>query len=214
MNQSLTKIGIGPTAQDPLYGLLNTEKNFFYAVDYRKHIVDELFEFFKDYKTTVVIPISACGDWFYNKIDNSVCYNWGVSVYDPEFRAKNLEQNCVFLTNRKDKLTSELTTLITNLQEVCKQFAGIDNCLNRSPHPITINLVQLFGDDPWIQHAFKIEQSRHDNKQSQLIDIANDAKKILKSYSVFDKNYCTNIQQKMRYLETKYKNICIKGQDL
>jgi hypothetical protein len=211
MNQSIFKIGLGPDDTDPLYGLLDTKENFFYAVDYRKHIIDELFEFFKIHKTTTVILISACDNWFYNKIDNSVCYNWGISAYDPA--VKDRSQHCMFLVPTKNTQTGKIKILIKNLQEICRQFAGIEHCRKLTPL-VTSEVLHLFDNDPWIQYAAKIEQQQHDNVQSQLSNIITKVKETIKDYSVFDKNYCDNVQQIICSLENKYNNILFKGRDL
>ena len=198
-----TKIGVGPSLQDPLYGLLDIDLNFFYVVDYRKHVIEQLHNLIGIYKTVATIPLHACKDWYYNKIDNAMCYNWGITMFDSEMRSLSLKQNDMRLIPNGLEITDELKIPIKNCQETGILLATIaDQC--GEPNYVLSKTIYFFANDPWVQKANHIEKQTFDNKKSQLLDINDQLKSIMTQYSIVSVDYCKNLNQLVTPLIKNY----------
>lgn len=170
MQKTFFSFGLGPTAQDPLYGLLDIEKNFFYVVHFRKDWILQTQKILSLYRKTEVVAIHKCSHWHYNQIDNTVCWNWGVDrdlkkIMDQE----DFEISLVELSAMVHD--SETMTVINHLQYILYYMDLFDR---RYPyferlqesynfHPVAI----IFDSDPWIQQARKIETQQIQDLQDQ-----------------------------------------------
>jgi hypothetical protein len=189
-----TKIGMGRSLQDPLYGLLDIDLNFFYVVDYRKHVIEQLHNLIGIHKTVTTIPLHACKNWYLNKIDNTVCHNWGTTMFDSEMRSLSLKQNDISLTPNGLEITDELKFLIQNCQETSILLAAIVDQSGK-PNYVASEIIYFFANDPWVQKANNIEKQTFDNKKTQLLDMNNQLKSIMTQCSIDSADYCKNLNK-------------------
>jgi hypothetical protein len=147
--------GIGPNPADPLYGLFDKTGNFFYQVDYRKTLIDDLYTIIKDYKNVAVVPVHLCTNWEYTLIDNSVCNRWGLDVFIAEHRPTALIHNIVTLIERHNTIDVQTQNVIDNLKFLTKI---LNNFYNRAPnYRIPEELLIMFDNDPWIKQSIEKE---------------------------------------------------------
>jgi hypothetical protein len=188
------KIGVGPSSQDPLYGLLDIDLNFFYVVDYRKHIIEQVHNLIAIHKNVATIPLHACKNWYFNKIDNTVCWNWGLTMFNSNMRSLSLEQNDMSLTPNELDIADESKLLIKNCQEACLLLIAIENQYAGQNY-VPSEIIYFFAGDPWVQKANDVEKQAVDNKNLQLLDIIDQFKSSMTQYSIVSVDYCKNLNQ-------------------
>jgi hypothetical protein len=71
-------LGVGLPDQ-PLYGVYDTEQNFFYTVSCYQSLVDQAATLLSQYRPAIALLISDAVNWHHTLIDNSVCNCWGIA---------------------------------------------------------------------------------------------------------------------------------------
>lgn len=147
-------LGLG-NPEDPLYGVLDSESNFFYLVSCYRELAEHAVLLLSKHRLVELVLISDAVNWEHNLIDNSVCSSWGLS-YNPE-------KTCV---NRYTVHTPETMILLTNVlyflqaaenvyyfnqlfEWYCDQWIGM--ILPSDP------LREQFATDPWFNLAVEKE---------------------------------------------------------
>ena len=152
-------LGLG-NPEDPLYGVFDTELNFFYLVSCHLEIIEKAVTLLLHHRTVSPMLISDSANWYHTLIDNSVCSNWGIT-YDPI-------KTCI---NNVINHSEETYFLINNLQyflEIYEKIVYIKQTLHsRCQEWIMLNLPpdelsQQFVNDPWVQFAITRELDNYD----------------------------------------------------
>jgi hypothetical protein len=112
-------LGIGLPDQ-PLYGVYDTEQNFFYIVSGHQSLVDQAATSLSQYRPAIALLISDAVNWHYTLIDNSVCNRWGI--------AHTPDKTCV---PREIEHSIETLRLIENL---LKFLVVNEKLINFYPH--------------------------------------------------------------------------------
>lgn len=154
MPQSEHFLGLGPSKNDPLYGLLDTTANFFYLVDYRLHIIHQLAKILNTTQHCVIVDISSCDDWRYNLIDNDVCDRWGILNLS-QIQSDTMIVGSV-LVEQKTTVSSSTDKIVQSNLQICRQVlqqiisveeSGIAKKSAANPSQL------MMLDDQWISDA-------------------------------------------------------------
>lgn len=154
MPQSEYFLGIGPSKDDPLYGLLDTTANFFYLVDYRLHIIHQLAKILNTTQHCVIVDISSCNDWQHNLIDNDVCDRWGILNLS-HIQSATMIVGSV-LVEQKTAVSSSTDKIIQSNLQICRQvlqhLISVDESVIEKKSAANAAHLMIL-DDQWISNA-------------------------------------------------------------
>jgi len=201
MRHAITPLGIGPSLQDPLYGLLDVDQNFFYIVDYKKNMIDLLHDVMSSHKNVTIIPIHTCLGWFHQQIDNSVCCQWGVNFFDSHERIPGLMDNNMRLIPKSSGVAPSTQIIIKNLfylVSVCEKIEGCNKFYfdYRTPK----NVLIMFADDHWIQAAHKTELNYDKHAKTRWQDLLQQIYQLMKRHDINTEQYADSINQSIKKL--------------
>lgn len=163
-------LGIG-NPDDPLYGILDQEQNFFYMVTCHRPIAEQATALVAQHRPVKLEIISNAVNWYHTLLDNTVCINWGID--------HNPEKICV---SREITHTNETVQLVKNLLEFLSVKEKIHNfrcdlekfCNRRIGMALPAqSLRDQFADDAWFNLATAKETANYQrvyNVSSQHLD--------------------------------------------
>jgi len=151
-------LGVGLPDQ-PLYGVYDTEQNFFYIVSCHQPLVDQAVTLLSQYRPTIVLLISDAVNWDHTLIDNSVCNRWGVT-YTPDKTcvSREIEHSTETLQLIENLLkflaiNEKLITFHPHIEPLCRIWIGTE-----LPAPA---LREQFATDAWFNSATAKETHNH-----------------------------------------------------
>jgi hypothetical protein len=170
-------LGIGLPDQ-PLYGVYDTEQNFFYIVSCHQALVDQAATLLSQYRPAVALLISDAVNWNHTLVDNSVCTRWGIAhTPDKTCVPQAIEHSTETLRLIENLLkflaiNEKLITFQPHVESLCRVWIGTD-----LPAPA---LREQFATDAWFNIATEKETDNHNRMLAWMNQNLDDIK------SVFD----------------------------
>ena len=170
-------LGIGLPDQ-PLYGVYDTEQNFFYIVSCHQPLVDQAVTLLAQYRPAIALLVSDAVNWHHTLIDNSVCNHWGVAhTPDKTCVPREIEHSTETLRLIKNLLefltiNEKLITFDPHIGTLCRVWIGTE-----LPAPA---LREQFATDAWFNSATKKETDNYNRTLAWMNQGLDDIK------SVFD----------------------------
>jgi hypothetical protein len=203
-----------------LYGVLNFQRNFLYLVDQDRSVVTDLVQHFGQRHGMIAVDVDACVQnmqnsiWMAKKIDNTVCNNWGISVYDTTLRPWSLQRNLMYLVPRTQALTSEDFQVCNNLQIACKFVTLAKYFCQQLSQYQPLDVLEWFADDAWVHQANLLERQAHEQRQTLLNQVIEQIYNTVYLGDLTDPDYQENTTSAVNSLTKQFSNIARKGRDL
>jgi hypothetical protein len=197
MNQKFSLPGMGPNLTDPLYGLFDIKRNFFYRVDYRQSMISDLYNIVKNLRTVMVVPLHQCVNWHRNLVDNSICINWGLDVFMSEQRLSSLSYNNLCLIENYTTIDSQTQTLINNLAFVTTMLDTLHKDIEYC-WPTKVEI--MFADDLWVKQAIEKEFLYFKNYKSIFETIMEEIKLCAQQLQIDQVDYCDQLTQQIKQI--------------
>jgi hypothetical protein len=188
---------LGPDSNNKLYGLLDTQDNFFYKVYFEQAIIEHLQTLIQDRRPTVVIPLHKCSNWHRNIVDNTNCSHWGLDVFSSEYRSASLTYKNINLIQNYHVVDCTTQILFDNLSFVTNLLTfklPVDNIRFQMPEKLQI----MFNDDPWVQKAILKEKHYLDQYTVLYDDIVEEIKKFTQEINIDQTDYVDQLEQKIK----------------
>jgi hypothetical protein len=200
MPHSSAFLGVGPSEQDPLYGVIDTTRNFFYVVDYRLVMATRMAAVLASFAPVRLLALHECRNWSANLIDNSVCERWGIET--------DLKSGLLTLVENHAAVRETDLLVMQNLDFVRRIFLTIDardaeNVMQDLP--LTRAQV-MFAQDAWVQSAAEIETGYHAHARGLWQATKQSLVQILASTDISTRDY--ERQVKIRLADDQRRSGC------
>jgi hypothetical protein len=166
------------TIDQSLYGVYDTDQNFFYIVSGHQSLIEQAATLLSQYRPAIALLISDVVNWHHTLIDNSVCNRWGIAhTPDKNCVPQEIEHSTETLRLIKNSneflvVNEKLINFRPHIDSLCRAWIGMD-----LPAP---ELREQFATDAWFNIATAKETDNYNHVLTQIDQNLNDIK------SVFD----------------------------
>lgn len=191
MPHSSAFLGVGPSEQDPLYGVIDTARNFFYVVDYRLVMATRMAAVLARFAPVRLLALHECGNWSANLIDNAVCERWGIET--------DLRSGLLTLVENHITMQAADLEVMQNLDFVRRIFLTIDaRDAENVMQDLPLTRAQIvFAQDEWIQSAAEIETAYHVHARGLWQATKQSLVQILASTDISTRDYAQQVKTRL-----------------
>jgi hypothetical protein len=196
-------LGVGPTAQDPLYGLLDLDENFFYMVDHRENIINGLWQVLVRSKKVKIIAIHQCIDWYYKKIDNQICWSFGINLCDQTYRDHAIKYNGteMSLIQHLTPTSEKTVAVVKNLCYVRDIITVIERQKKKFDLKYPAHMILAFNDDSWVHEDLVKESTYFLQASEQWHTLCRQVYEIMKNYCIDADDYRHHVNSGIQKLD-------------
>lgn len=200
--QIIPTLGIGSNKHDPLYGLLDLDQNFFYIVDYRQSVINEVGQILDHTRPVSVLKIHECVNWYYNKIDNNVCVKFGVNMLDSKDFLLALKFGKMLLVDKFESVDPGITIVVNNLTYVTAVITQMQQTDQTFQLHSSDSVLLMFAKDVWLRQSRDKELEYFNDLKQEWSRARQEVTDILKRHDISDQTYQTMVDQDIKKFVT------------
>lgn len=159
-------IGVG-MATDPLYGLLDSQRNFLWLVDYRLPVICQLQSVLQTESQCRLVAVADCENYQHNLIDNTVCARWGLEAARDGSPMIGVRQRLIETNHRLDVVDQIKVENLATIGSIIVLLQKLEEWVNkttleleafRSPFILQDRWAYAAADREW-QYAYQCKKN-------------------------------------------------------